>query len=69
MPELGESICDMHVPLRIFSLQIPRMKYYLTVKCCRGVTEQLGEYLRHLIYDKEQREYMAWLKKVRDFVQ
>ncbi|GAX79309.1 hypothetical protein CEUSTIGMA_g6750.t1 [Chlamydomonas eustigma] len=35
----------------------------------RGVTEELGEYLRHLIYDKEQREYMAWLKKVGDFVQ
>ena len=34
----------------------------------RGITEELGEYLRHLIYDKEQKEYVAWLSKVRDFV-
>ncbi|KAG1672917.1 hypothetical protein FOA52_012362 [Chlamydomonas sp. UWO 241] len=34
----------------------------------RGVTEELGEYLRHLIFDKEQREYMAWLSKVHAFV-
>lgn len=27
-----------------------------------------GEYLRHLVYDKEQREYMAWLKRAQDFV-
>lgn len=34
----------------------------------RGITEELGEYLRHLVYDKEQREYMQWLKKVHSFV-
>lgn len=34
----------------------------------RGVTADLGEYLRFLIYDKEQREYAAWLKNVHDFV-
>eukprot|EP00195_Chlamydomonas_chlamydogama_P016390 CAMPEP_0202900338 /NCGR_PEP_ID=MMETSP1392-20130828/11160_1 /ASSEMBLY_ACC=CAM_ASM_000868 /TAXON_ID=225041 /ORGANISM="Chlamydomonas chlamydogama, Strain SAG 11-48b" /LENGTH=242 /DNA_ID=CAMNT_0049586709 /DNA_START=81 /DNA_END=809 /DNA_ORIENTATION=+ len=34
----------------------------------RGITEDLGEYLRHLIYDKEQKEYVGWLQKVRDFV-
>jgi hypothetical protein len=32
------------------------------------IQEELGEYLRHLIYDKEQREYMGWLKKVHAFV-
>jgi hypothetical protein len=31
--------------------------------------EELGEYLRHLVFDKEQREYMAWLRKVHAFVQ
>ncbi len=34
----------------------------------RGVTDELGEYLRHLIYDREQREYVSWLAKVKDFV-
>lgn len=41
------------------------MRQYLQT---RGITEELGEYLRHLIYDKEQREYMGWLKKVHAFV-
>lgn len=27
-----------------------------------------GEYLRHLVHDKEEREYMAWLDNVRKFV-
>lgn len=34
----------------------------------RGINNELGEYLRHLIYDKEQREYTSWLKKVEAFV-
>lgn len=34
----------------------------------RGVTGELGEYLRFLIYDKEQREYQAWLDETHDFV-
>lgn len=34
----------------------------------RGITAELGEYLRFSIYDKEQREYIAWLEKVRGFV-
>lgn len=29
---------------------------------------QVGEYLRHLVYDKEQTEYTRWLKNVADFV-
>jgi len=33
----------------------------------RGVNEDVGEYLRHLIYDKEQRSYLTWLKKVKAF--
>lgn len=35
---------------------------------CSGVNEDLGEYLRHLVYDKEQKEYIAWLARVGDFV-
>ncbi|KXZ47555.1 hypothetical protein GPECTOR_34g714 [Gonium pectorale] len=34
----------------------------------RGITAELGEYLRFLIYDKEQREYQAWLADVEKFV-
>eukprot|EP00197_Chlamydomonas_leiostraca_P009686 CAMPEP_0202866046 /NCGR_PEP_ID=MMETSP1391-20130828/7104_1 /ASSEMBLY_ACC=CAM_ASM_000867 /TAXON_ID=1034604 /ORGANISM="Chlamydomonas leiostraca, Strain SAG 11-49" /LENGTH=244 /DNA_ID=CAMNT_0049545955 /DNA_START=16 /DNA_END=750 /DNA_ORIENTATION=+ len=34
----------------------------------RGVTPELGEFLRHLVYDKEQREYTSWLGRVADFV-
>jgi len=34
----------------------------------RGISEEVGEYLRHLIYDKEQQEYMGWLEKVEKFV-
>lgn len=34
----------------------------------RGVNEDLGEYLRHLMYDKEQTEYMGWLARVGAFV-
>jgi hypothetical protein len=33
----------------------------------RGITPELGEYLRFLIYDKEQREYLGWLQKVENF--
>ncbi|GLI63410.1 hypothetical protein VaNZ11_006376 [Volvox africanus] len=34
----------------------------------RGITAELGEYLRFLIYDKEQREYQTWLSEVEKFV-
>lgn len=34
----------------------------------RGITAELGEYLRFLIYDKEQREYQNWLSEVEAFV-
>ncbi|EFJ41865.1 hypothetical protein VOLCADRAFT_83936 [Volvox carteri f. nagariensis] len=33
----------------------------------RGITAELGEYLRFLIYDKEQREYQTWLGEVEKF--
>ncbi|KAF5825596.1 mitochondrial glycoprotein [Dunaliella salina] len=35
----------------------------------RGITPALGEYLRHLIHDKEEREYIAWLDNVKKFVE
>ena len=34
----------------------------------RGVTPELGAYLGVLVGDKEQREYVAWLQRVRSFV-
>lgn len=34
----------------------------------RGVDEKLGEYLMAAINDKEQREYVAWMQRVQDFV-
>jgi hypothetical protein len=34
----------------------------------RGVDEQLGDYLRHVIYDKEQQEYTSWLSRVDSFL-
>lgn len=34
----------------------------------RGVTIELGQYLRSLCIDKMQREYQAWLTRVRGFV-
>uniref|UniRef100_A0A7S3RAG5 Mitochondrial glycoprotein n=1 Tax=Dunaliella tertiolecta TaxID=3047 RepID=A0A7S3RAG5_DUNTE len=34
----------------------------------RGITPALGEYLRHLVHDKEEREYIAWLDNVQKFV-
>lgn len=34
----------------------------------RGVTAELGEYLRHLLYDKEENEYIGWLQNVQKFV-
>eukprot|EP00879_Flechtneria_rotunda_P002466 GHRR01002663.1.p1 GENE.GHRR01002663.1~~GHRR01002663.1.p1 ORF type:complete len:254 (+),score=64.25 GHRR01002663.1:101-862(+) len=34
----------------------------------RGINEDMGEYLRHLMYDKEQQEYMRWLESVKGFV-
>ena len=34
----------------------------------RGVTAELGGYLRSMHFDKEAEEYMAWLTKVKDFV-
>jgi len=33
----------------------------------RGITPELGEYLMHLVHDKEQREYMDWLDRVVSF--
>ncbi len=35
----------------------------LRARCCCA-----GEYLRHLVFDKEVREYMDWLQRVHDFV-
>ncbi len=32
------------------------------------MTAELGEYLRFLVYDKEQREYQRWLADVEAFV-
>ena len=34
----------------------------------RGVTAELGAYLRSMHFDKEAEEYMSWLTKVKDFV-
>jgi hypothetical protein len=34
----------------------------------RGINEDLGEYLRHLMFDKEQEEYVHWLEGVKTFV-
>ncbi|GBG00412.1 hypothetical protein Rsub_13174 [Raphidocelis subcapitata] len=34
----------------------------------RGVGEELGEWLRHALYDKEQTEYIRWLRAVGEFV-
>jgi hypothetical protein len=34
----------------------------------RGIDEHLGEWLRHALYDKEEREYTAWLERVAAFV-
>ncbi|CAD7700617.1 unnamed protein product [Ostreobium quekettii] len=34
----------------------------------RGITSEMGDYLLELVLDKEQREYMDWLKKVKAFV-
>ncbi|KIZ03538.1 hypothetical protein MNEG_4420 [Monoraphidium neglectum] len=34
----------------------------------RGINEDLGEYLRHAVYDKEQREYIGWLERVKSFL-
>ncbi|KAI8475442.1 MAG: mitochondrial glycoprotein [Monoraphidium minutum] len=34
----------------------------------RGVDEELGEWLRHALYDKEQREYITWLQRVGGFL-
>ena len=34
----------------------------------RGVDEDLGEWLRHALYDKEQREYANWLDRVGAFL-
>ena len=35
----------------------------------RGVDEALGAYLVEAVHDKEQREYQAWLERVRTFLQ
>jgi hypothetical protein len=50
------------------SLSRKHPPHHPTSRRIRGVTEELGEYLRHLIYDKEQREYVAWLERVKSFV-
>ncbi|MEW5297782.1 MAG: hypothetical protein WDW36_000966 [Sanguina aurantia] len=34
----------------------------------RGISAEMGEFLRHLIYDKEQREYVDWMHNVKKFV-
>ena len=34
----------------------------------RGINAPMGDYLLQLAHDKEQREYMAWLRKVKTFV-
>lgn len=34
----------------------------------RGVGPALGAFILQLVHDKEQREYMSWLAKVKDFV-
>jgi hypothetical protein len=34
----------------------------------RGVGPELGAYLLRAVHDKEQREYMHWLERVRAFV-
>mmetsp|Transcript_38264 Transcript_38264/g.53123 ORF Transcript_38264/g.53123 Transcript_38264/m.53123 type:complete len:252 (+) Transcript_38264:62-817(+) len=41
------------------------MDKYLQV---RGVNEDLCGYIMEAVQDKEQREYMAWLQKVQDFL-
>lgn len=47
---------------------------HLTSKCVcvciqeRGINEDLGEYLRHLMFDKELKEYEHWLSSVKSFV-
>lgn len=33
----------------------------------RGVDEDLGEWLRFALYDKEQREYVRWLERAAAF--
>ncbi len=34
----------------------------------RGVDEKLGEYIMAAVNDKEQREYVAWMGRVREFL-
>lgn len=34
----------------------------------RGVHLELGAYLKQLVDDKEQREYMGWLGRLKGFV-
>ncbi|KAF6263770.1 mitochondrial glycoprotein [Scenedesmus sp. NREL 46B-D3] len=34
----------------------------------RGINEDMGEYLRHLMFDKEQEEYVHWLEGVKTFL-
>eukprot|EP00882_Tetradesmus_deserticola_P004192 GHRQ01004428.1.p1 GENE.GHRQ01004428.1~~GHRQ01004428.1.p1 ORF type:complete len:251 (+),score=112.49 GHRQ01004428.1:159-911(+) len=34
----------------------------------RGINEDMGEYLRHLMFDREQEEYVHWLEGVKSFV-
>lgn len=34
----------------------------------RGINDELGEYLRFLVFDKEQTEYVGWLERVKNFV-
>jgi hypothetical protein len=42
----------------------PGLTYQSTLQLCLAT----GEYLRHLVYDKEVREYSTWLANVADFV-
>jgi complement component 1 Q subcomponent-binding protein len=54
--------------LHTLLLSVASLRLTPRLSPCTALQEELGEYLRHLIYDKEQREYMAWLKKVHAFV-
>lgn len=54
-PVFGELDADLQDAFRSFLRQ-------------RGVDEDLCEWLRHAVYDKEVVEYKSWLRRVKDFV-
>ena len=57
------------LPLQVFAELEDRLKVsfgdYLQE---RGVTAEMADYLVELLDDKEQREYMLWLKDVQKFI-